>query len=214
MTARRRRLTQAGAVAVAMAFALAACGNSNSGGTSSSAGKDAARSAPATSVGSGATPASGSTDPGSGQSGGEPVSQPAGAYDFCRLVSSAEAEAILGKPAKDARRTSSKTTLGPVGSCAYLSTDYTLKSQSIVNVIYLGNKITRAQYDQETSDLRANAKPVAGLGESAIFIPGLIAVFDHGVAMTVQVIKGSVPADLALLTALAHKTLERTGEVR
>lgn len=208
MTARRRRLTQAGAVAVGMALVLAACGGS------SSAGRNTAPSSPATTAGSGATPASSSTDPASVQSGGKSDSQPAGAYDFCRLVSRAEAEAILGKPSKDPKHTSSKTPLGPVGSCAYLSTDFTLKSQSIVNIVYLGNKISRAQYDQETSDLRAQGKPVAGLGEAAIFIPGLIAVFDHGVGLTVQIVKGSVPADRELLTELAHKTLDRTGEVR
>ena len=212
MTARGRRLTQGGTVAVAMTFALAACGSG-----SGSAGRNAAPSAPATSAGSGATPTSssaeGSVQSGSGSGSGS-GSESAGTYDFCRLVSSAEARAILGKPVKVQNHSSSKTVLGPVGSCAYFSTDYTLKSQSVVNVIYLGNKITRAQYDQETSDLRAKAKPVAGLGEAAIFIPGIIAVFDHGVAVTIQVIKGSVPADGALLTALARKTLERTGEVR
>lgn len=194
---------------MALTFALAACGSS-----SNSAGKDAATSAPATSAGAGATPASSSTDSGSVQSGSESGSQPAGAYDFCRLVSPAEAQAILGKPVKVQNHSSSKTALGPVGSCAYFSTDYTLKSQSVVNVIYLGNKITRAQYDQQISKLGAAAKPVPGLGEAAMFIPGLIGVFDHGIGMTVQVIKNSVPADGAVLTGLAHETLDRAGEVR
>lgn len=206
MTARGRWLTQGGAVAVALAFALTACGSS-----SNSAGKDAAPSAPATSAGSGATS---STTSGSEQTDGAPTSQGAGGYDFCQLITSAEAQAILGKPVKVKNHSSSKTALGPVGSCAYFSTDYTLQSQSVVNVIYLGNKITRAQYDQQVSKLGVGAKPVSGLGEAAMFIPGLIGVLDHGVGMTIQVIKNNVPADVALLTALAHTTLERTGDIR
>jgi hypothetical protein len=205
-SARRRRRAQGSAIALTMALALVACGSADG-----SADGSTSRSGLTTPAGSAVPRASDapSASPSSGS-----ATQPSGAYDFCRLVSPAEAVAILGKPAKDAKRTSSTTALGPVGSCAYLSTDYTLTSPSIVNVVYLGNKISRSQYDEETAEIRASAKPVPGLGETASFIPGLITIFDHGVAMTVQVVNGGVPAGRAPLTALAHTTLERAGEIR
>jgi hypothetical protein len=208
LDARTRRWMPGAAIALALAFAVAACGSASGtgsvGGATSSASPAMSAASDATRT-SNALPATGPT------ASASPV---AGGYDFCRLVRPAEAAAILARPTKDARRTSSTTALGPVGSCAYLSTDYSLTSQSIVNVVYLGNRISRTQYDEESAELRASAKPVPGLGETASFIPGLITVFDHGVAMTVQVIKGGVPAGLAQLTALAHKTLARTEEIR
>lgn len=195
---------------MAMTFALAACGSS-----SSSAGKDAAPSAPAASAGSGATPAASSTDTGSVPSG-KSGAQSTGGYDFCQLITSAEAETMLGTPVKLKDHSSSKNEFGLLGQCGYQSTDYPSKSASMVHVIYLGNKMSRAQYDQDATAIwnGEKANPAPGLGETAAFLDGQMVVFDHGAELHFQMIKHGVVADLAELTGLARQLLARVGDVR
>jgi len=98
----------------------------------------------------------------------------------------------------------------------YASINFTQKSQTLVNVGFYGNKVSRSQFDQEVaSKLGAQAKPVPGLGEAAIYVNGVVVVFDHGSALQIQIVKENVPSkDLPLLTALARKALERSSEVR
>ena len=106
--------------------------------------------------------------------------------------------------------------LGPGGGCVYASIDFTQQSQTLVNIGFYGNKISRSQFDQEvTSKVGAAGKPVSGLGEAAVYIPGVVAMFDHGSALQVQIVKDNIPStDIALLTKLARKALERSSEVR
>ena len=106
--------------------------------------------------------------------------------------------------------------LGPGGGCVYASINFTQKSQTLVNVGFYGNKISRSQFDQEiASKVGAAGKPVSGLGEAAVYIAGVVAVFDHGSALQVQIVKDNVPStDLPLLTALARLALARSSEVR
>lgn len=98
----------------------------------------------------------------------------------------------------------------------YASINFTQKSQTLVSVGFYGNKISRSQFDQEvTSKVGAAGKPVSGLGEAAVYIAGVVAVFDHGSALQVQIVKDNVPStDLPLLTALARLALARSSEVR
>jgi len=113
-------------------------------------------------------------------------------------------------------RSSEMTPLGHGGGCVYASINFTQKSQTLVNVGFYGNKVSRSQFDQEVaSKLGAQAKPVPGLGEAAIYVNGVVVVFDHGSALQIQIVKENVPSkDLPLLTALARKALERSSEVR
>ena len=187
------RMVQWGVVATA--FALTACGS----------GSPASSSTPLSS-----TPSTAGT-PSAGAGG-----QTAGTFDFCQLVTSAEAQAAVGRPVKVGISTSEITVLGPGGGCVYASINFTKKLQTIVNVGFYGNRIVRSQFDQEvTSKVGAAGKPVSGLGETAIYIPGVVAVFDRGTALQIQIVKDNVPStDIALMTKLARKALERSSEVR
>ena len=161
-------------------------------------------------------PASTSAPSTSGPSSSPAASQTAGGFDFCRLVTLAEAQAAVGRPVKVGLSSSEKTVLGPGGGCVYASIDFTQQSQTLVNIGFYGNKISRSQFDQEvTSKVGAAGKPVSGLGEAAVYIPGVVAMFDHGSALQVQIVKDNIPStDIALLTRLARKALERSSEVR
>jgi len=101
---------------------------------------------------------------------------------------------------------------GRQGSCKYLSSyvNPTTHSKSIVSVIVLGTKFTRAQYDEVLAEVGPDAKPVSGLGETAIFFSGVVATFDHGVALTLQIVRDdrSVPSQ-AVMTKLAGTALGR-----
>ena len=113
-------------------------------------------------------------------------------------------------------RSSEITPLGPGGGCVYVSADFTEQSKTLVNVGFYGNKISRTQFDQEvTSKVGAAGKPVSGLGEAAVYFDGVVAVFDQGTALQVQIVKDNVPStDVALLSGLARKALNRASDVR
>jgi hypothetical protein len=193
---------------VALALTFAACSSSS---------KPAANS-PAVGSTTGSTSAASSTSASaasSSTSAGAASSLPSGSFDFCRLITQDEAQAAVGKPVKVGIRSSQQSPLGPVGGCVYGSTDTTQTSRTLVNVVFLGNKLTRALFDQQVSaKVGSAAKPVAGIGEKAIYFTGIIAVFDHGIALTVQTVKDNVPGTEAVLTVLAHKALDRTSQVQ
>lgn len=208
----RARCRAAGGL-VALTVVLTSCGGSskpagtNSPSVAGSPGSSTASSAPV----SESTPA---TTASSAAASGAPT-LPGGSFDFCRLITSDEAQAAAGKPVKTGHRSSSTSPLGPVGGCVYLTKDTSTTSRSLVNVVFLGNKLTRALFDQQvTAKVGSQAQPVPGLGEKAIYFTGIIAVFDHGIALTVQIVKDNVPGSVATLTGLAHKALDRAGDVR
>jgi hypothetical protein len=139
-----------------------------------------------------------------------------GAFDYCTLITAAEARGAVGKPVGvGLTGPAQQTPVGPAGGCRYLATGTSVDSKTIVSVVVLGNKVTRAEYNQELLAKMNGSTPVAGLGETAVYIPGLVAVFDHGLAVTVQVVTKNVPStDVALLSGLARHVLDRADGLR
>jgi hypothetical protein len=202
--------TRLGPIGVlALALALPACG----GGSTPAAERPetSATSDPeaGTAVGPEASSATG-TEAGSNDSG-----------DYCRLISQAEAEQVLGVAVEAGVPSSGEGVAGPdVGGCKYLGTavDPSTSSKGIVQVAVLGTELTRAQYDELAGEgaADASAQPVPGLGETAFYLPGAtIFWFDAGLAMFVQVVKADrTPVTVAEITALAQTALERAGGLR
>ncbi len=182
---------------LALAFALTACG-----GASSPAAKSKDPAAKSTST--------------AGNSGSK------GATGLCKLISQGEAQDAVGQPLATGVSTSGQTPAGFSGGCKYLGTTVNTKTngKGVVQVIILGTKLTRAQYDEATASegkigAEAGAKPVPGLGETAFYVPGLVTLFDRGLAMTVQVVKADrSPVDAAVIIKLARKALDRSGDLR
>lgn len=144
---------------------------------------------------------------------GSAATRTGGATDFCRLVTRDEAQAAVGKPLLAGVSLPVKVTVGGrQGNCKYLSSyvNPATHSKSLVSVIVLGTKLTRAQYDDVVSEAGASAKPISGLGETAIFFSGIVATFDHGVALTLQIVRDdrSVPSE-DVMTKLAGTALGR-----
>ncbi len=182
---------------LALAFALTACG-----GASSPAAKSKDPAAKSTST--------------AGNSGSK------GATGLCKLISQGEAQDAVGQPLATGVSTSGQTPAGFSGGCKYLGTTVNTKTngKGVVQVIILGTKLTRAQYDEATASegkigAEAGAKPVPGLGETAFYVPGLVTLFDRGLAMTVQVVKADrSPVDAAVIIKLARQALDRSGDLR
>ncbi|MEP6598011.1 MAG: hypothetical protein ABJB98_01015 [Actinomycetota bacterium] len=202
MSARGRRLAPWGVAALALV--LTACG----GGS-----KSASKSTIPAGQGSSASSAAGSaTTAAATATGGS------GPFDFCRLITQAEAQDAVGKPLAAGVSTSGQSVPGHLaGGCKYLSATFNPQTsrKSLVQAIYLG-KMTRSQFDQVTTGPgKIETKPVSGLGEVALYAPGLLTWFDQGIALTIQVVRddGSSP-DVAVLTGLAHKVTDRAGDLR
>ncbi len=129
--------------------------------------------------------------------------------DFCRVVTKAEAEAVTRKTFDAGTGTSSDGPLGGIGSCVYKIIEGG-RVTTIVNIVVVGTKVPRDVYDKEIAGDAPDAKAVSGAGESALLIqPGLLSVFDDGVALSVQVLINSAPGSTDDLVALAKKALDR-----
>jgi hypothetical protein len=129
--------------------------------------------------------------------------------DLCRLVTKSEADAIAGKSLSDGRPTKSEGPLGTTGSCSYIIAGASAAT-TVVNVVVLGTKVTRAQFDAQLAEDASDAASVDGVGESARLIqPGILAVFDNGAAITVEVIVDSTPVGNDVLVKLARQVLDR-----
>jgi hypothetical protein len=201
----RRARSVAVAASIALAAGLCACSGSSKPSAESSA--PAATAAGPASAASAPAASGGSSRPGT-------ATAKSGSFDFCTLITAAEAQAVVGRPVKAGHHSSTTSALGPAGGCVYLSTDTTTEKKTLVNVVFLGNKITRPQFDNEVSSKIGNGQPVPGLGEKAIYFTGVIAVFNHGTALTVQVVQDNAPASVGVLLPLAHKAVDRAGTVR
>lgn len=200
-------------VALALALALTACGGSSKPSASTtlaSSGNSAgtaASTAPSSAGTSGSASGSGSGATGSTTGGG-----------FCALVSADEARTVLGvvvKPGVSVKAAAQSA--GPAGSCLYLSPD----SQSQVNLGVLGNKVPRAVFDQQLKGgAGGDAMLVSGLGETAFSVPGVVFVYDHGLVLSLQILKHAVTighaaaVDTAVITDLLRKALSRAGFLR
>lgn len=195
---------------LALALALSACG----GGSTPAAER---RETTATSVPGGSTAASTAPGAAAGTAAGSK-----GSAGLCRLISQAEAEQALGKAVEAGVPTSRQTPDGLMGGCKYLgaTVNPSTSSKGIVQVIVLGTKLTRAQYDELSAGdgkigSEAEAQPVPGVGETATYVPGILFTFDAGIVMFVQAVKDDqTTVPLATMTELAQKALDRAGDLR
>lgn len=176
-----------------------------------------------TACGGGSSPAAKSKDPAAKSTGSAAgTSGSKGATGLCKLISQDEAQDAVGQPLATGVSTSGQTPAGLSGGCKYLGTTVNTKTngKGIVQVIILGTKLTRAQYDEATASegkigAEAGAKPVPGLGETAFYVPGILTLFDRGLAMSVQVVKADrSPVDAAVIIKLARQALDRSGDLR
>lgn len=201
----QRRILACGSLAVVLG--LAACGGSA---------KPSPNKAPAGSAGSSAAATATTSAPrasGSAPGSGSANASPGGA--FCSLVTADEAQAVVGEPLAPGLSRAGAAGAGLSGSCLYKPGTPVLAKPTVVNVIVLGTKFPRAVYD---SQLKGNPnatdiKPLAGLGEDAFYVPGVVTVFDHGVVIALEIIKDGRPVDTATIAALLRKALGRAGSL-
>lgn len=190
-----------------LALALSACGGS---------GKSPQQNRPASGGSAGAAGVVTKPVPPASQSSagtGAPTSHVGG--DFCSLVSAGEAQAVLGEPVQPGVSHAGAGPAGLAGSCLYKVTKPDPQAPTVVNVIVLGTKIPRSIYDQELKHdpQGGDVKPLSGLGEDAFFLPGIVTVFDHGLVLSLEIIKGGRPVDTAAITQLLRKALGRAGHL-
>ena len=186
----RTRLFSASLAALAMLTTFG-CGGGGGGGGAGD--KPAA-------TGATEVPADAGTTPGAGApvevSGGDP----------CRLLTSAEAQAVLGEAVlAPVTGDLSDPRSGTGFACSYSSAGADRVSANL-----LGDKVSRAEWEQ--TERQENLQEVAGVGELAFFDVHNeeIVVFDNGRAIQVGLANGTTgPELLALLTDLARKALER-----
>ena len=140
----------------------------------------------------------------SDEGGDDPAAEEAKG-DLCRLVTKAEADAVTGKDVGVGTATSSESPVGEVGSCVYKIVDGG-RATTIVNVTIVGTEVPRDLYDAEM----AGGTAVTGVGTAASLVqPGILSVFDDGVALSVQVLVDLAPATTDDLVEVAKKALER-----
>lgn len=193
-----------------LALVLSACGGGKTSDKKSGSGSSPAATSASTSAATSAAPSA--APPGSAGSGSS--FHPGG--DFCSLVTAAEAAAVVGTQLLPGVSRTASGPAGQGGSCLYNATQRVVGKPTVVHVIVLGTKIPRTVYDQQ---LKGNPNagpitPVSGLGDDAFAIPGVVTVFDHGLVLSLEIIKNGVPADTATITDLLRKALSRAGNVR
>lgn len=188
-------------VSTALLVTLVGCssttGGSTTGGSSTQGGSSASSPGPtsAGTTGSVAPPA---------------PTQASGPVDVCKLVTSADAQAALGKPVRPAKAKS----LGPTGkegaSCTYESTDFangTANGVALTVTFFPRSAMSKSQYDDTW---RTNGgKAVAGLGESAWLFAGILNIYDHGATLGVGIVSLKTEATLDKLEPIAKLALGR-----
>lgn len=197
--------------ALAAVLALAGCGsssgsssNSASGGTATAAGRSSAATtstSPARADASSAAPTAAQTV----HAGG----------DYCSLITAAEARAVAGEElAPGVSRTGTTPTIGgQSGSCLYKAAHP--KTLTLVNLIVVGTKIPRSLFDTEIKSKDTGpTTPVPGLGETAFAVAGIVTVYDHGLVLALEIIKGGKAVPTTTLTAMLRTALSRAGGLR
>ncbi|HEY8621940.1 MAG TPA: hypothetical protein VIM01_17900 [Dermatophilaceae bacterium] len=187
-------------VSAALLVALVGCGSTTGGSTTGggTTGDSSASSPGPTSAGT-----TGSVAP-------PAPTQASGPVDVCKLVTSADAQAALGKPVRPAKTKS----LGPTGkegaSCTYESTDFangTANGVALAVTFFPHSAMSKSQYDDTW---RANGgKAVAGLGESAWLFAGILNIYDHGATLGVGIVSLKTEATLDKLEPVAKLALGR-----
>jgi hypothetical protein len=193
---------------LALALALTACGGSAK--SSQSKGSGSGSTPAATNVATKSAPATAGSTAGAGSAGSGSTSLKPGG-DFCSLVTLDQARAVLGRAVAPGLSRTGATPGGVSGSCVYKDKPAVGKPPTVVNMMVLGSTFPRAAYDQE---LKGNPDapvmtPVSGLGEDAFSIPGVVTLFDHGLVLSLQIMKDGVPVDTATITDLLRVALGR-----
>ncbi|HJQ44304.1 MAG TPA: hypothetical protein VJ831_14545 [Jatrophihabitantaceae bacterium] len=136
--------------------------------------------------------------------------------NLCRLVSKAEAEhAAAGAPMGAGKNTvTTEASIGLVGSCAYRASDSKAHSGTAVTVVILGTTVTQAAFEKQIKSKAPEARPLAGLGDGAFTIPGIVFTFYQGLVLSLQVSVNATPADPATIVPLARLALKRTSFLR
>lgn len=184
---------------VVLALGLVACGGSSK--TATTAATTATTTAASGGVTTIAAATSATSTAATGTAGG----------DLCRLVTAAEAQAILGRPVGAGKVTKGAASpTGEVGSCVYRATNDTgVIAKTIVNVAGFGTKVPRDAFFQQIGADAPTATKISGLGQDAFNVDGVVAVFDSGRAITVQIMVDGKPAPQATSVDLARKVLTR-----
>lgn len=133
--------------------------------------------------------------------------------DICALVSKDEAEEAVGASLEDGESKGEIQLVGLVGSCVYRGTDAS-QGPTVVNMIVLGTTVPRSVFDNEILGDMADGQEVAGLGEIAYSVPGIVVLFDQGLVLSLQIVKEQVPADTAVLADLLGTALDRADALR
>lgn len=189
-------------VSAVLLVTLVGCGSSTGAGTGTAGeGTTPGGSSATTSRPTGANTTSSVTTPAS-----SPASGP---VDACRLITSAEARAALGKPVRAAKTKA----LGPNGegaTCTYESTDFadgTANGVALTITLFPHSGMSKSEYDDAW---RTNKhKAVAGLGESAWFLGGLLNIYDHGTTLGVSIVSLKTEATLDKVEPIAKLALGR-----
>jgi hypothetical protein len=132
-----------------------------------------------------------------------------GGGDPCRLLTSAEAQAVLGQSVREPVIVERDLQTGAMFDCAYNSVDQSAGPAS-VHAGVLGDTFNRGQWEQaEQAD---GLEPVSGIGGLAFYDSGSekLDVFDNGRWIQIQIINPKNSADiLTLLTNVARDALTR-----
>jgi hypothetical protein len=207
----RRRVLWA-STALTFALVLAGCGSSSRSSSNSTTVRSAA-------AGGAATTASSSSSSSAAASSVVPSAPSAPSAhaggDYCSLITAAEARAVVGEDLKPglSRTATTPKIGGESGSCLYKPAQ--TKVLTLVNLIVVGTKIPRSVFDTEIKSPDAGpTKPVSGLGETAFAVPGIVTVYDHGLVLALEILKGGNAVPTATLAAMLRTALGRAGGLR
>lgn len=131
-------------------------------------------------------------------------------FDPEKLLTPAEAQAILGTPVKRAREAEATGV-----TLQYLEDTERLMSESLSIQIHYGSGAEFARYvKQLKTDLNLDPKPVEGIGTKALYTEGQL-VIQHGRHFSVVLFFSKRPDDerLKVLTEVAKKFLPRVPKV-
>jgi hypothetical protein len=134
---------------------------------------------------------------------------PSSPVDACRLITPAEARNALGKPVR-AGKTKTLGAHGEGATCTYESTDFadgTANGMALTITLFPHSAMSRSDWDDAW---RANHhRSVAGLGESAWFLGGVLDVYDHGTTIGVSIVSLKTEATLGKVEPVARLALGR-----
>jgi hypothetical protein len=209
-TSSRRRTIWA-STALATLLSLTACSSSSSPSSKATAGGSAAAADRSTATAS--SPVSNPSSALSGAVSTHPSAHAGGGY--CSLLTADEARAVVGDGlAPGVSRTAPTPKIGGhTGSCVYKLVHPTTAA-TVVNLIVLGTKIPRSLFDTEITQSADKSRPVPGLGEEAFGSAGLVTVYDHGLVLALEILKGGKPVAAATLVAMLRTALSRAGGLR